>query len=67
MHVASHSVQYSLHTRTMLSCQEDDYLDPSDRLCSPISAEEIGWALQKVKKDARQGFTSRIVYCGTSL
>ena len=43
------------HTAPKSSCQGDDCLDLSDRLCSPISAEEIRWALQKVKKDAAPG------------
>ena len=30
-------------------------MDLSDRLCFPISAEEVRWALQRVKKDAAPG------------
>ena len=30
-------------------------LDFSGRLCSPISPEEVHWALDKVKKDAAPG------------
>ena len=30
-------------------------MDLSDRLCFPISVEEVQWALQKVKKDAAPG------------
>ena len=43
------------HTAPESSCQGDEGLDLSDRLCSPISVEELQWALQKVKKDAAPG------------
>ena len=40
------------HTAPESSCQGDDCLDLSDRLSSPISAEEICRALEKVMKYA---------------
>ena len=44
-----------MHTAPESSCQGDESLDLSDCLCSPISMEEVQWALQKVKKDAAPG------------
>ena len=43
------------HSAPESSCQGDGGLDLSDRLCAPISVEEITWALHKIKKDAAVG------------
>ena len=44
----SNGVEESTHGK-------QDSLDFSDRLCAPISAEEVQWALEKVRKDAAPG------------
>ena len=43
------------HTAPESNCQGDESLDLSDRLCFPISVEEVQWALQIVEIDAAPG------------
>ena len=43
------------HSAPESSSQVDGGLDLSDRLCAPISVEEIMWALHKVKKEEALG------------
>ena len=47
-------VQQNGRTKDINNCDSNG-LDFSERLCQPISREEVAWALERVKKDAAPG------------
>ena len=47
-------VQQNGQTEDINNCDTNG-LDFSERLCQPISREEVAWALERVKKDAAPG------------